>query len=266
MAKQDEFYVGYLPKAPTGIARTVRLVVVILLTDVLIIAFALTRFERGFSTSQFEYGTLTEVEGQLLRSPVPTLRVQVGNDATGQPIYKSILLVNFLKFGAEPLLEAYTQKGVSESESLVRLRGTLIYHDGLTVMELTEQEQALLAIKKAKKPLPAVQKSRLGTVQLTGEIVDPKCYFGAMKPGESKPHRDCAIRCISGGIPPVFVLKNEQGVATYLFLTDKQGHPVNEQILNYVAVPVRLRGNLQKINEWMVLQIDPDQIALADGL
>ncbi|WP_338867826.1 hypothetical protein WBJ53_15895 [Spirosoma sp. SC4-14] len=259
----DEFYIGYQPNAPAGIARSMRLIVGILLTDLLLIAFALTRFEQGFSTSQFEYGTLTEVEGQLLRSPVPTLRVLLGKDANGQNVYKSILLVNFLKFGAESLLQAYTQKGVSESESLVRLSGTLLYYDGLTVLELTDQEQSLLSIKKTASPLPPLQKTILGTVKLTGEIVDPKCYFGAMKPGESKPHRDCAIRCISGGIPPVFVLKNQEGVATYLFLTDQQGHAINDRILKFVAVPIQVSGTLQRINEWMVLQIDPATIRLA---
>ena len=40
----------------------------------------------------------------------------------------------------------------------------------------------------------------LGAVTLTGEIVDSKCFLGVMNPGNLKPHKACAIRCISGGI------------------------------------------------------------------
>ena len=38
-------------------------------------------------------------------------------------------------------------------------------------------------------------------VTLKGEIIDPKCYLGAMKPGGGKTHKACAMRCIAGGIP-----------------------------------------------------------------
>jgi len=40
-----------------------------------------------------------------------------------------------------------------------------------------------------------------GEFDLVGEIVDSKCYFGNMNPGNGKVHRDCAVRCMSGGIP-----------------------------------------------------------------
>ena len=44
----------------------------------------------------------------------------------------------------------------------------------------------------------------LDTFTLIGEIVDSKRYLGVMNPGNGKVHRDCAVRCLSGGIPPIF--------------------------------------------------------------
>lgn len=275
--KQDEFYIGYYPEAPKGIAKMVQIAIFVVVLAILGTTFIITKNEKGFSNSQFEYGTLTELEGVLYRKPVPMLRVLTGKTADGQNLYKSVLLVNFLKFGAENLLIAYTEKGVSEGESLVKLRGTLIYHDGVTVMELTEQENALcgkVETKIVEKSTIEVRKlgefmenritENLGEITLQGEIIDPKCYFGAMKPAESSPHRDCAIRCISGGIPPVFVVKNPQNEANYMLITDENGNAINEKILAFVGIPIKLRGKLEKIDEWFVLRINPLKIEVTD--
>jgi hypothetical protein len=274
--KQDEFYIGYYPEAPKSIAKTIQISIGLMILLIVGVAFIITKNEKGFSNSQFEYGTLTELEGVLYQKPVPMLRVLSGKTADGKDLYKSVLLVNFLKFGAENLLMAYTAKGVSEGESLVKLRGTLIYHDGVTVMELTEQENALcgiVEIKNAEKSKIEVRKfdriienritENLGEISLQGEIIDPKCYFGAMKPAESSPHRDCAIRCISGGIPPVFVVKNPQNEANYMLITDENGNAINEKILEFVGIPVKLKGKLEKIDEWFVLRINPMKIELS---
>jgi hypothetical protein len=275
--KQDEFYIGYYPEAPKSIAKTIQIAIGLMILLIVGAAFIITKNEKGFSNSQFEYGTLTELEGVLYRKPVPMLRVLTGKTADGKDLYKSVLLVNFLKFGAENLLMAYTSKGVSEGESLIKLRGTLIYHDGVTVMELTEQENALcgkVEKKNAKKPTIEVRKfdkfienritENLGDISLKGEIIDPKCYFGAMKPAESSPHRDCAIRCISGGIPPVFVVKNSEGESNYMLITDENGNEINEKILEFVGISVKLQGKLDKIDEWFVLRVNPAKIGITD--
>ena len=68
----------------------------------------------------------------------------------------------------------------------------------------------------------------LGITKIKGEIIDPKCYFGVMKPGEGKPHRDCAIRCILGGISPMLAVKNEKGEANYYLLASSDGGSINK--------------------------------------
>jgi hypothetical protein len=78
---------------------------------------------------------------------------------------------------------------------------------------------------------------------LSGEIIDPKCCFDAINPGQGKPHLSYAARCISGGIMPV--LKYE----------------VNKQYKNAVlaalhGVPIQITGKLYAMDNWEVLHFD----------
>jgi hypothetical protein len=81
----------------------------------------------------------------------------------------------------------------------------------------------------------------LGEVQLTGEIVDSKCYFGVMNPGNGKVHRDCAVRCISGGIPPAFLVRDANGQTVTLLLANWK-----PKLLNHIAEPITIRGRLAR--------------------
>src|SRR5437870_13626118 len=90
----------------------------------------------------------------------------------------------------------------------------------------------------------------LGPVTLRGEIVDSKCYLGVMNPGSGKVHRDCAVRCISGGIPPVFATNDFNGSPAILLLTDLHQKPLpKETFLKLVAQPVRIHGSVVKTGE-----------------
>lgn len=262
MKQEEEFYIGYYPNAPKNTATTIKIVVGILAAILVLVVVIITRSEKQMPNGQFEYGTMTELEGVVYSQPVPMLRVMTGTDANGGTVYKSILLVNFLKHGADNLLAAYKKRGMTEAQSLVKLRGTLIYHDGVTLMELTDEENALVDIKQTPTPVAALQRDDLGEKELNGEIVDSKCYFGVMKPGFGKPHRDCAIRCISGGIPPVMVIKNEKGEAQYFLLTGQNGQPINQEVLTFVGLPIRLKGRLEKMADWYVLKVNPSDIYL----
>jgi hypothetical protein len=53
---------------------------------------------------------------------------------------------------------------------------------------------------------------------VTGEIVDSKCFLGVMNPGERTVHRDCAIRCLSGGVPPMLAYRDAAGTHLALLL------------------------------------------------
>jgi hypothetical protein len=97
----------------------------------------------------------------------------------------------------------------------------------------------------------------LGEHTFIGEIVDSKCFLGVMNPGQLKPHRACAVRCISGGVPPVLLVRETNGTARYLVLVSRDGKPVNKQVLNIVAEPVGIRGELVRQGQMLVLRADP---------
>jgi hypothetical protein len=50
-----------------------------------------------------------------------------------------------------------------------------------------------------------------------------------MKPGFGKPHRSCAVRCISGGVPPILRIKDEKGETNYLMLIGSDDQAINEE-------------------------------------
>ncbi|HKC35989.1 MAG TPA: hypothetical protein VKB95_08000 [Chitinophagaceae bacterium] len=100
----------------------------------------------------------------------------------------------------------------------------------------------------------------LGTQTIRGEIIDPKCYFGVMKPGEGKVHRDCAIRCILGGIPPVLHVQNEKGESNYYLIVGPNGEKMNEAVQDVVAEPVSIEARVVQQDDWIILYTGKESI------
>ena len=137
----------------------------------------------------------------------------------------------------------------------VQLEGTLIYRDDQTMIEVVAGSVQTLGadrIDPAASNAPTV-----GRFTLTGEIIDSKCYLGVMKPGNLKPHRSCAIRCISGGIPPIFVARDESGAALHLLMIGGDGRTLNKEVLDFVADPIELDGEIVRDGGLLVLRTEP---------
>jgi hypothetical protein len=241
----NEFYVGYLSKAPAGIARLVRRTVAFLLLGAALLAVVLARSQEGFPASAFEFAQIREFQGTLQADPYPALRV-ARPGAAGDAAYSQYLIVAEGKHGAEPQLARY-------GGMPVKLRGKLIYRDNRTMIELAPG--SVTALDAAPSP-PSVAID-LGTVTLTGEIVDSKCYLGVMNPGEGKVHRDCAARCLSGGIPPAFVTRDTKGKTSVYLLTDASGHALSPSWLaDHAAQPITIRGRLLRSGDTLTLRAE----------
>ena len=78
-----------------------------------------------------------------------------------------------------------------------------------------------------------------------------------MNPGNLAPHRDCAIRCISGGVSPVLLVRQSDGPAIYMLLVSANGEPVNKQVLDMVAEPVQITGEVERQGGLLILRADP---------
>jgi hypothetical protein len=238
-----EFYVGYLPQAPPALRRFVRLIAGLLLLAAGGSAITITALQNPFAASAFEFGTTRRFAGTIEASPYPTLVVTRPGDAT--PRASRYLLVGKGKHGADEEVSAYDHKAVG-------LTGTLIFRDGQTLIEV---EPGSLSEDKSAAPQPD-EANDLGVFDLVGEIVDSKCYVGVMNPGEGKVHRDCAVRCLSGGIPPIFVVNDFRGAAAIFVLTDHNQKLLPRTSLRLAAKPVRIRGHVIQIGDSLRLETD----------
>lgn len=194
----DDFYIGYSGSAPTALVKLNRRIIagvgVLLAAIAAVIAFLQAPADPGY----FGFGVATGFEGTLYETPLPILRTVAGNGAVTH-----YLLVGEGKFGPP----AYA---LGHDGQRVRFRGSLIQKGRSAMIELNDQRSfQVLGPDPASAQRP--QTMILGKVFLTGELVDTKCYLGVMRPAVGKVHRACAVRCLSGGVPPGLLVKDQAG-------------------------------------------------------
>src|SRR5216684_1153848 len=249
MNQPDDFYIGWEAKAAPSIGNTVRKVVIALLLLALLGPVVLAVSQRMIGASVFEWGMHKTFSGILQTQPYPHLLVSRPGNADGLPRFSTYYLVAPWKFGLD-------QKAIAPLDGKsVTLKGTLIYRGNQTMIET--KPEWIRADEKSPAPAAVPQAIALGRQTLTGEIVDSKCFLGVMNPGRLAPHRACAIRCISGGVPPVLLVRQNDGPAIYLLLVSADGKPVNKQVLDMVAEPVEITGEVVRQGELLTLRADP---------
>ena len=255
MKQNNDFYIGWMEKAPLSYSKYIRKIVwlvgILVITAALLLAFQ----QRKFSTASFEFGQLTEVTGLYQQAPVPSIKIKTSEDAFGRIAYMTIPLVGYGKFGAEGVIASLEKKTntILDGKQVI-FKGTLLYSDGKTLLQIDGNDDPLVSSNQVAGITTPV-KNDLGNVEIQGEIIDPKCYFGVMKPGHGKPHRDCAIRCIEGGMDPVFYVRNDKGEANYYLILGSQGQKINDQLKDYIADPVSLSAKAVQVDDWIVLYI-----------
>ena len=224
MKSKDEFYIGWESSAPDSMAAFTKKIVVAIGFGGVFLAIALSFAQTTISNGVYEWGRTKQFTGTFVAQPYPHLVSQTN----------TYYLVAPFKHGIDPEIAARL-----DHQNVV-LQGTLIYRDNERMIEVIQDSiQSMLgSTNRTGKSIP------LGPQTLVGEIVDSKCYFGVMNPGQFIPHRACAIRCISGGIPPVLVVRHPNGETSCLLLTSKDGLPLNKQILRMIAEPVQVTGDV----------------------
>ena len=245
----DEFYIGWEEKAAPGIGRTNRRAVIALVVLAVLAPVVLAVSQRMIGASVFEWGTSKTFSGILQTQPYPHLLVPRPGNVDGLAQFSTYYLVAPWKFGLNrEALAPLDGKSVT-------LKGALIYRGNQTMVE-TKPEWIHASDKASARSLP--RSIPLGRQTLIGEVVDSKCYLGVMNPGALIPHRSCAIRCISGGIPPVLLVRQTNGPALYFLLVSLDGKQVNQHVLNLVAESVEITGQVERQGELLILRADPD--------
>jgi hypothetical protein len=213
------------------------------------LALVLAAVQRPFAAARFEFGVERQVSGWLSAKPYPMLLVPRPAGGNSAAAYSRYLLAGSGKHGANATVDRYDGQWVT-------LAGSLVYRDDQTMLEVIHA-----ASSPSTAPSTAVASTAppvsLGRFTLTGEIVDSKCWLGVMNPGELKTHKACAIRCLSGGLPPLFVVRDSLGTAAEFLLVSAGGAPVNREILGMVAEPVRISGEVQRWGDLLLLAADP---------
>jgi hypothetical protein len=250
-SSDSEFYVGYLPKAPSGLGRYLRRVITALGAMAGALGLLLAFAQRPFANSYFEFGEQREFEGILVADPYPTLVLRRPGHVELDTSESRYLLVAPGKHGADPLVRSFAGKEV-------QLHGQLIYRDGKTMIEIEAGSIHEISVPRSAEILPR----DLGPLRVIGEIVDSKCYLGVMNPGNGKLHRDCASRCLSGGIPPLFV-ELATGKQFLLVAEDGGALPYNA-IKEFVAEPLDIRGEVVQRGDEQLLKVDPRQLRHSD--
>jgi len=247
----DEFYVGYEPIAPPGIVRRTRVFIGAYVVLSMIIATACIVLFARTGRGTWNDGSFRQFTGVLIPHPYPVLLLD-------QPLEdcpsRTAILVDFGKRGVQT-------RAAKIGAGRVTVSGTVLHRDGRAMIELAPGDDSLVrsALQKVALPQPGTANQYAVppgfTVTLRGEIVDPKCFLGAMKPGEGKTHKACAVRCISGGIPPALVTWDAKGNSSFYLLTDEFGEPANALFLDFVGEPVELSGTLSSLGELYVVRV-----------
>lgn len=273
--QENPFFIGWSNLNIRTVFTLSRKFLFLSIPGLLALALVITAKQQKISSYKIEYGEIKEMKGWLNRYPVPTLTIVDGKDEFGNPQLKSILLVDALKKGAAESVS--TVLGEQES-AFVILKGYASYkyaacgpsdstHDciqtctecliGTSQFPLIELANGAFSFTEISPTFEnlSLSSSGLKDTVVQGEIIDPKCYFGAMNPGSGKPHLSCATRCISGGIMPVlkYTFNQEERFA---ILLNANGKPVNQTAARYTAMPLTIKGKWGKFNNWEIIYLD----------
>jgi hypothetical protein len=242
-ADRDDFYVGYFP-LPAGHKRFLKIAVPGFLAVAVAAAVLVAAGQKDPGGGVWEIDKEITLEGVVTIDPYAMLH----SSEAGAP--RTVILVSEGKFGAAERLAAFAGK-------TAKIRGTLLHRSGRTMLEIADAADAVNpSDMSAAAPAPVA----LGNKTLTGEVIDPKCYIGAMKPGGGKTHKACAELCIAGGIPPMLAAWGENGEEFYL-LVGADGLALNAVAGPRAGERITIAGAVERRRDLMVIRVDAKQLA-----
>ena len=233
----DEFYIGYEGHMPCGMARRVLSVVGLFACGSAAVVALWLGTQHRLAASRFEFGTVTQVTGVLGHAPYPSV-------ASGGRL---VWLVGPGKFGADRMLTGTPDGPIVVAGSAIQ-RGNVRM---LEVAGVTADAERRFGVP----PRNAGSASPPRTVTLRGEIVDSKCFLGVMNPGEGAVHRDCARRCVSGGIPPMLVVRDGRHREELILLLAADGGAIGRETVQATGKPVEVSGFLVRGSDGYTLRV-----------
>ena len=244
---EDEFYIGYAPPMPRRLASFVRVVVIATGCAILTWGAVLAAGHVALEGGTFEFGHPRTFAGTVVEHPYPALRL----DRPDSNVGPWPLLVAPGKHGADAVVAGLGGRHVT-------LIGTRIQRGSNTMIEVEPGSPVSEASSSpAGDSSWLVDRSADDHVELTGEIVDSKCFLGVMVPGSGKTHKDCASLCLRGGIPPAFHVQDRNGNSSLLLMTGADAEPIGTRALHVVGEAVSVAGSVERQGGCIVLRTDP---------
>lgn len=239
MSNRDDFYVGYMPM-PRSHRRFANVIVPLLLWLLVSVMGVCVFFQRDPGPAVWDLSAEQTWEGTLYIEPYPMLVSADGDEIRVQLITGE--LKNSVHDRVRPL-----------DGQRARLTGFPLERDGRSMIQLSPAGDAIETLDGNATAKPVARP--ISDVRLVGEIVDGKCFYGAMKPGDGKAHKACAILCIDAGLPAMFVSKDSSGDATFWLLTFDGRTDFPENLRELVAEPVRISGRASMLGDLHVLDV-----------
>ncbi len=240
-AKTSAFFIGWQSKMTAELAQSLKKAVIPVAALIPAVTAIVVWLQNPVDRGRFEFGVEKTFEGTLYEFPVPRLHMETGE---GKSVDR--ILVGAGKFGPGSVI-------AGANGHRVRFTGSLIVREPLRLIELNRPETFTILDKDAS-PTPTPLVSKLGEGKFTGELVDTKCWSGVMRPATGKVHRACAIRCLSGGVAPDLLVRDQGGDGVVFFLAG-----ISEEKLKYdiqlAGTFIDVEGTLELHGETPVLRV-----------
>lgn len=237
----DDFYVGYLP-LPQSHRKALRVCVAVIGLIILGSAGLLASQQRNPGSAVWNDGHVMSLTGVCRELPYPMLVFPE------HPDHMPVCLVELGKLGAQERTKGLDGK-------TLECRGWALERDGRKILELVGESDAISVVDEAVRPKGPI--TRIAQLKATGEVVDYKCYLGAMKPGDGKAHKACAMLCVSRGIPATFITANTSSqTPDYFVLVDASLRPVIDQVLELSGEPVEVSGWIVESEGLKMLELE----------
>ncbi len=239
----NPFYVGYLP-LPRAHKRFLLGFITICVISSLALSFGIAIAQRDPGATQVFSSTGSTWVGTIYESPYPML-VDDGGEIH--------LLIGLGKYGEHDRIKPWIGKRCEVS-------GYALAREHRRAIQLDVHDSTIAQAQGPTHSLPNPIQIDDEPIEFVGEIVDGKCYLGAMKPGDGKAHKACATLCILGRLPPMFVDEHIQENDMLPLVLVDGSTDLPKSSLELVGERVRFVGKRSSIGSLTLINIDSKDI------
>jgi hypothetical protein len=256
--RKDDFFIGWSNSLPASMRGP-------MIAAALVMSFGLAALGYGLSLAADDPGDALLKLGprSATNEPVRPQDWQGDQVFTGRLETNGYSLLHVSPDAAYPrgrvlLLSGFGKRGppVAGSAEIIEIRGGLMRRGEIEMLVVDVPPKSLPS-DKGGEPL---SRQSLGRWRIAGEVCDGKCYPGGMKPGNGVSHRACAVLCLSGDIPPVFVTYAPVAGQSFLILAAPDGASPYRHIAGAIGIPVELEGEVERLGNVLILRLDPEKV------